>query len=273
MQTRRIIPSLLSLAVVSAIGMSGCTGIKPSSLKQPTNVSCIDLAHPVSFNQKHGIVGVVLTTRLERGPYWSERRDMNGTFYRAPEGGVESFRKDADPHAKSNFTRDGGFYLPNDPGLHVRIYTYDSNARAPVMVPPKDMTCADLKYSTDPSTRKISVKQMAAAGAVGGALGGATGRAISRSSNMSYGQAAGVGLAGGLLAGLFIAAISNANVGRIDLGKPILDKTFNKELHAYALHKVMLEKAPVKAPAPGTADHPGLPDKTTPSGQAGKSPK
>ncbi len=230
MQFHRLLRSSQAVAVASLVLTSGRTGVRPNSLDRPTQVTCINLKHAITFTLVRGIFNNHITKRLERGAYWSERNDLNGTYYRAPSGGIQFLRKDAKPGDKAMMVADGGFFLPNDPKKPIKAYTYNSSQRTPGKAQPEDLTCSKLQYTQDPSTRKISVSQMAVAGAVGGTLGGLTGRSISRNSTLSYGQSAGVGLAGGLLDGLIIAAINNANAGRLTLGKPVTDKTCSNPL-------------------------------------------
>lgn len=229
---------LAMLALAAATCVSGCaTAVKPTSLPRPTRMTCIDLPQPLAFTGHYGLFHVAWTTRLERGPYWSERSDGKGTYYRAPPGGVQI----TTPGTRPGFgTSDGGFYMPDDPAQPVRIYRYFSTASVTPQVPPQGMSCATLRYVQDPKTSKVSVAQFAAAGAVGGLIG----RSLSRGSTMSYGQSAGVGLAGGLIGGMIVAAMINADVGKIVPGQAIQDPAFMHALRELATHRVALRKAP-----------------------------
>lgn len=232
--------------LLSAIVVSGCVAIKPEDLAVPAQVTCVNLKQPLSASGKYGL-GYTWITRLERGPYWSEREDGKGTYFRAPPGGLSIRGPDGNGVPGWGATMDGGFYVPNDPSEPPRIYRYFSTEAAPVLVPPEDADCSTVGYVKDPSTSKVSVWSFAAGGAVGGAAGGLIGRSMAQNSSMSYGQAAGAGAVGGLVAGVLVAAIINADVGKIIGGLPIQEPQFLDHLKTLQASKVPVKELPLSA--------------------------
>ena len=64
--------------------------------------------------------------RLERGPYLAEKQDSQGTYYRAPPGGI--FVSNSDSGPSHGMAYDGGFYVPRNGTRPVMIYYYYSEA-------------------------------------------------------------------------------------------------------------------------------------------------
>lgn len=238
----------LVIGLVSAILFSGCA-VRPDDLAVPNQISCTNLQQPISFTGTYGIGGNKWTTRLERGPYWSEREDGKGTYYRAPPGGVSITAPDGKPTPGFQVTMDGGFYVPNDPNEPPRIYRYFSTEPTPAQVPPAETDCSTVGYVKDPATSKVGFLSVAAGGAVGGAAGGLAARALAPKSSMSYGQAAGIGAAGGAVAGLVVAAMINADVGKIVGGLPIQDTSFLEQLRKAHASRVPVKELPYSAVA------------------------
>src|SRR5690242_19801600 len=104
----------------------------------PAQMSCVYLSEPISQTGEYGLANISWETRLERGPYVSERQDENGTYYRAPAGGLRT----SSPDAKIVNTRDGGFYIPRNPNEPPKIYEYFSTENAPVEIPPEGVNCS-----------------------------------------------------------------------------------------------------------------------------------
>lgn len=226
--------------------VSGC-GTVPDRLARPAQMTCAYLGEPISQIDKHGLGNVAWETRLERGPYVSEREDANGTYYRAPPGGVRRVVVD-NPTSPLSETRDGGFYLPKAANLPPKVYYYFSTANVPVEVPPANMNCSTIGYVSDPAGAKLDVVAWGAGGAIGGALGGIISNA-STGGHMSYGRAAGVGAAGGLIGFVLIAEVVNADVGSIHFSWDLQDPAFIAKIKEAAAGKVAIKEIPLNAPA------------------------
>lgn len=245
----------VAIVLLSAVFASACaTPIKPEELAVPKQITCIDLKQPLIASGVYGI-GYTWITRLERGPYWSEREDEYGTYYRAPPGGYSVKSPEGGGAPGSQPSMDGGFYLPKDPNVPPRLYRYFSAAPAQVVVPPDDANCANIQYVIDPATSKVSLWSFAAGGAVGGATGGLVGRSLSQNSSISYGKAAGAGAVSGMAAGLIVAAMINAEVGKITPGLLVKDPQFFEQLKAYAASAVPIKQlaSPVTAAEASTS--------------------
>lgn len=219
--------------------VTGCA-TDPSQLRTPPELTCIDIKEPLAFTGHYGLFNMEWTTRLERGPYWSEKMDDKGIFFRAPPGGVSTRNAEGRPFPGQPIAVDGGFYLPKDPKEPVTIYKYFTVAAVPIEVPSEDQTCGNLAYTKEPASQKVSLVAFAAGGAVGGAAGGMIGRSR-LGSGMSYGQSAGAGAAGGAIAGLLVAAMINSEIGKITGGLPIEDQAFREKLRALGANREPLK--------------------------------
>lgn len=231
--------------MLSAALLSACaTPINPEELQAPGELTCINLKEPLVITDYYGPFDMQWTTKFEKGPYWSEKVDSNGIYYRAPPGGVSVVGKDGIAFPGQPTTSDGGFYVPNDTNDPVKLYAYFSTEAAPAQPYPNGTDCSTLGYVSNPSTSKVNIVSFAVGGAVGGATGGLIARGMSSSGNMSYGQAAGTGAAGGLIGGLIIASIINSGVGKIvPLQPPIKDRQFLDGFKKISSSKVVVQQA------------------------------
>lgn len=208
-----------SVVVAMGIFVGGCTpAIKPSKLFVPKEITCIDIPQELDAHEVRGLLKVHWTTRVLPGPYVAEREDGNGTYYRAPPGGIQIIADGTENKSANMFTHmayDGGIWVPSNSSLPPHIYTYFSTGSAAVVPVPEGASCANAKFAQDPETKGVSLAGFAMGGAAAGAVGGAAARATVSHGSMSYGQAAGAGAAGGLLGGVIVAAIINNDVGKI----------------------------------------------------------
>jgi hypothetical protein len=242
----------LSVMICLITLISGCA-TNPEKLQTPSELTCIYLKEPLASTGHYGLLNVEWTTRLEHGPYWAEKADKKGTFFRGPPGGVSISSPDFKSIPGQPTATDGGFYLPNDPKEPVTVYRYFTTSDVPIEVPPDNLTCSTLAYTKDPASQKVSLMSFAAGGAVGGAVGGTIGRSLNNNSGMSYGQAAGTGAVGGALGGLIVASIINADVGKIIGGLPIQEPSFMdklRELGATREHLKQVSLPMTTTPAP-----------------------
>ena len=233
-----VVPCLL-LAVRTA-ELKAQDVLKAEDLRRPATLTCIYLPAPMSFRAERGLMKVTWEWRLEKGPYISEREDDQGTFYRAPPGGAfagrpDSLEKPSGP--LTHRTSDGGFWMPRDPNVAPRLYSYYSTADAPKVVPADNENCSSLIALKDPATSKVS----AFAFATGGAVGGAEAQAATPGTPVSSGQAA----AGGALGMALVAGLINMDVGKILL-KPIDDAAFVAKLREHASQAIAVKQAPAE---------------------------
>lgn len=205
------------LVLPPALLLAGCASTyKPEELRMPAPITCIYLPTPMSFFESRGLFTPSAETRLERGPYISEREDSEGTYYRGPPGAFSGWPYSL-PSADLKNARDGGFWIPHDRAKTPRLYSYFSTSPVPPSVPPENINCSSFAQVKDPVTTKTDLVAFAAGGAIGGALGGMVGQSMNPHSGMSYGQAAGVGAVAGAVSMVIIGAIINADVGKIIL--------------------------------------------------------
>lgn len=151
---------LSSLSAMPAIAAS-------SGLKAPAQLSCIHLPVALSGIETKGLFKVETETRLERGPYISEGEDAEGTYFRAPLGGVYlGPPKDKPAKGAWQLNRDGGIFVPRDPSLPPQLYSYvtENGVSAATLVPPPTADCANTRYVRDPVTKAVKAAKYAGEG-------------------------------------------------------------------------------------------------------------
>jgi hypothetical protein len=142
---------LLSFSATPAIADS-------SALQAPARLSCIHLPAALSGIETKGLFKVESETRLERGPYISEGEDADGTYFRAPPGGVYlGPPKDKPAKGAWQLNRDGGIFVPRDPSAPPQLYSYvtDDRTSAATLVPPATADCSNTRYVRDPVTKAV----------------------------------------------------------------------------------------------------------------------
>ena len=246
---KRFVPCAGGISLIAGVLLSGCaTAVAPEDLQVPAQLTCFELATPISYSEERGLLKITWVTRLERGPYVAEREDAAGTFFRAPPGGVSFARPDSlnkPASVLTHGTHDGGIWIPRDPTVPPHLYTYFSTEAAKPVIPPPEANCSNVGVVRDPKTRGVSVVAYGVGGAAGGAMGGVMAR--SSATGMSYGQAAGVGAAGGLIGGVIVAALINMDVGKITQGPPEKDAGFVAAIRAAAARAMPLRETSASA--------------------------
>jgi hypothetical protein len=206
------IPIRAICVMLNCLLLAACaTPIKPSELRKPNPVSCIHIPTPIYVEEKRGLANVTWHIGLERGPYISEGENDEGTFYRAPPGGV-----------LAGNPRDGGIWIPRDPNAMPRIYQYITTTDVIKEVPPEKADCNSLIVRRDPTGQGVDV----VAFATGGAIGGVAGRAMAPGNAVSYGQAA----LGGALGMAIVGTLINIDIGKIIFLAPMETVQFNAKL-------------------------------------------
>ena len=237
---------------LAVLALGGCATVTaPEDLKVPTQLTCFELAAPADYLEDRGPLKVSWETRLERGPYVSEREDAEGVFYRAPPGGVMIVPQSArnpPPNTPVSGVYDGGVWIPRDPAKQPRLYSYFTTVAPTPVVPPPEASCANVQVARNPKTQGVDTIAYTVAGGVGGAVGGAAARGVG-ATGMSYGKAAGVGAAGGAIGGAVVAALINMDVGKIVLRQPEQNADFVRAIREAAAHAVPLH-ASAAASAP-----------------------
>jgi hypothetical protein len=129
-----------------------------SAPRAPAQLSCIHLSAALSGIETKGLFKVETETRLERGPYISEGEDAEGTYFRAPPGGVYlGPPKDKPAKGAWQLNRDGGIFVPRDPSAPPQLYSYVADARssAASLVPPATADCSNTSFVRDPVTKAV----------------------------------------------------------------------------------------------------------------------
>jgi hypothetical protein len=161
-------PAISAAALALLLSFSGTPAIAgPGELQVPTQVSCIHLPAALSGIETKGLFKVETETRLERGPYISEGEDAEGTYFRAPPGGVYlGPPKDKPAKGAWQIDRDGGIFVPRDPSAAPQLYSYvsDAGTSAATVVPPAAADCSNTSYILDPVTKAVRVAGYAGEG-------------------------------------------------------------------------------------------------------------
>lgn len=158
----------LGAATMAALVLGACqTTVAPSESGVPAQLTCIYLPSQLSTTEEAGPSKILRTTRLERGPYLSERETPAGTYYRAPQGGIyistpNTNDKTAAP--VNSYTFEGGIFVPHDAASPLHLYHYRQSQSGPVTVPPAGADCSSAAVVRDPATRRVSVASYTAGG-------------------------------------------------------------------------------------------------------------
>lgn len=198
------------------------TVVKPSDLKRPDVISCIEVPAGVESHTIHGLFRSHWTTRLAPGAYVSEREDTKGTYYRGP---YEAITTSVEGVSRPPTAIDGGIWVPRDDRQPPVVYEYFA-WKDPQTAPPKGAHCADATIVIAPGTASAgritySVKessgrdtndglttQTADAGFEAGLQAGTNG-------TLTGGQVTGTGIAGGAVGGIIVGALIQMDVGKI----------------------------------------------------------
>ena len=193
--------AIAAAALATLLGIGATPAVaKSAQLQAPSEVRCLYLPAALSGIETKGLMKVETQTRLERGPYVSEREDAEGTYFRAPPGGVYvGPPKDKPARGAWQLNRDGGIFVPRDPSAPPQLYSYagEVGVSAATVVPPAAADCSNTRYVRDPATQAVGVaaymgegmtqtaaKQVGGGGGIvlgnvpGSALGGAAGSAV-----------------------------------------------------------------------------------------------
>jgi hypothetical protein len=238
--------------LASALAPSAnASAIAPQDLAVPARLTCFDLMEPVSFREVRGLLRYEWEVRLERGPYVAEREDAEGTYYRAPPGGLSRARSDAPatpPGVGSHMTWDGGIWIPRDPAAPPHQYFYFTTAAVPPIVPPSESNCSNVAVLRDPTTQGVSEITYGIDGAIAGVTAGVVARSVG-ATGVSYGKAATTGAVGGALGGALVAALVNMDVGKIVPTDPDTNAEFVAKIRAAAARAAPLPMAAAASPA------------------------
>ena len=157
----RIAMSAAGLALLLSLGgrpaFAGSSG-----LQAPAQLRCIYLPAALSGIETKGLFKVESETRLERGPYISEGEDAEGTYFRAPAGGVYlGPPKDKPAKGAWQLNRDGGIFVPRDPSALPQLYSYvtDNGISAATVVPPATADCSNTRFVRDPVTKAVKAAE------------------------------------------------------------------------------------------------------------------
>lgn len=245
----------LFLAFIITAFFSGCaTRILPNDLARPEALTCIEVPEGVEAHEIKGPLKKHWTTKLVPGPYISEREDADGTYYRAPPGGIYSVLDEiADKPTPPLMPRifDGGIWVPRTSGKTPHLYIYYSTQDATIIPLPDSSNCSSAVSVPDPESMGVNTVAFVTGGALGGATGGATARATVPNASVSYGQATGGGAIAGAVSGLIVAGLINMDVGKITHLSLSTDPKF-----VAALEELALKVVPIPAIQPQTDELP-----------------
>jgi hypothetical protein len=220
--------AISAAALTLLLGVDGTPALAdPGALRVPEQVRCIHLPAVLSGIETKGLFKVESETRLERGPYVSEGEDAEGTYYRAPPGGVyQGPPKDKPANGAWQLDRDGGIFVPRDPSAPPQLYSYviENGTSAATLVPPATADCTNTTYVRDPNTKAVRVAAYQGEGA-------------------ARTDAKRVGVAGGSVIGYALnELVEGRNMGRIVK----LPQSKNAEFNA-RLGEVARNAVPIKA--------------------------
>lgn len=210
----------LMVTTLTILLCSGCAS-HPRNLQIPEQVTCFQIEKPFVYVNKLRLS--TITTQFQPGPYWSDRVDEDGIYYRAPIGGLK-IKSNTWKNAR---TRDGGFYVPFNKEKPLRMFQVRAHQNVTPIETPQNLTCdtfaaeeIDLSDWNHSMARDVNVAAYATAGAVGAfnaaVIMHASGERIKVGNAMA-------GMAIGFIGAGFGAALTKDVIGAYVLDEPIRD--------------------------------------------------
>ncbi|AJE97256.1 hypothetical protein [Pandoraea apista] len=198
------------------------TVVKPSDMKRPDVISCIEVPTGVESHTTHGLFSSHWTTRLAPGAYVSEREDAKGTYYRGP---YEAITTSVEGVNRPPTATDGGIWVPRDDRQFPVVYEYFA-WKDPQTAPPKGAHCADATIVLAPGTASAGRIIFSANEIAGRDTNGVlttqpadaaleVGLQAGTNGALTGGQVTGAGIAGGVVGGIIIGALIQMDVGKI----------------------------------------------------------
>lgn len=229
-----------------AMLVGGCA-VSPENLNRPTALSCIEVPSGIEAHETKGLLSIPYTTRLTAGPYVSELEDDEGTYYRAPPGGIYFSHSDPPPGYSIPNTYDGGIWVSRKGDKPAQLYWYYSGQNAIVKPLPNGASCATAMVSRNMANAGIPAVVFAeqntqANEAVAGVVANVTTLGtppIAQLSLMQGAIAGGVGA--GIASGIVVALIS------MDVGKIVYPSLPNDPVFVSHLGQLAREAKPVLA--------------------------
>lgn len=207
-----------------ALSLASCA-TNPTSLGEPVTTTCFVLKEPLVSKEKYGLFDVEWEVRLAPGLYISEKVDAEGTYFRAPPGGVYQGRPDQAHEPAGVLTHlvsDGGVYLPFNKAHPARIYKYFALSDAPVVPHPADVACNKAAIARSPVTSGFDVAMPGTASKVY--------EIAERITVPPSGPVAGASVVGGVIGGSLVSAMIANDIGKIEPGAPVKDPRFLQTL-------------------------------------------
>lgn len=161
-KTKRVAAAGAAAMAIAAVPMAAQGRVTdPEHLRTPAVVTCIDLTDTIASSDKSGIM-YTWDTRLERGAYYAEHEDDDGTFFRGPPGAVYRGVRGAEnkqPGLVTHLAREGGLYVPRDPAKPPLPYIYSSASS--VDIPQQHQipgsSCATIAYVRDSAQHVVGI--------------------------------------------------------------------------------------------------------------------
>lgn len=211
--------SRITFTFAFAMVMGGCA-VSPDNLNRPAALKCIDVPPGIEAHETKGLLNIPYTTRLTAGPYVSELEDDEGTYYRAPPGGIYFSHSDPPPGYSIPNTYDGGIWVSRKGDKPAQLYWYHSGQNAIVKPLPNGASCARAIVSRNAANAGIPVvvfaEQNAQANeAVANVVTNVTTLGTPPIAQLSPMQGAIAGGVGAGIAGGIVSALISMDVGKI----------------------------------------------------------
>lgn len=237
----------LRLGVFSAVALllTGCA-TTPTDLREPSTVTCFVLKEPLVSRDKYGLLDVEWEVKLAAGPYVSERVDQDGTYFRAPPGGMYQARtgfEDKPAGLLTHQVTDGGIYLPHKKAEPVRLYKYFTLGDVPIVAQPADVDCRTAVFVKNPATGQLVANMPE----VSAAASDISLRAALQPNGPGIGSAA----VGGAIGGAIVTALIQNDIGKIVPGHPVKDPKFLQVLREHGEQAVPIKPIETKSPTGG----------------------
>lgn len=237
----------LALAILAAGTLTGCANLyNPKDLKQPVNVTCIDVPAGLESHYFRGLWDAPRLLKLRPGAYVAEYEDVEGTFYRGPYLALENraLNVDADVAVGGKWSEDGGIWVPRDASRSPEIYTIIMKKDVATSTP-DGLTCGSSMVIRDATgahrTKVVAAPHIESASRSASDVG----LEFGTSGIFTDGKVPAAGVVGGAVGGAIVSALIEMDVGKRAVVKDLADDRLRTTLRELAKNAQPLPSQPM----------------------------
>jgi hypothetical protein len=123
----------LATTVFALVGMAGCSGVDPTSLRTAQSSRSVSLSTPYTYEEHYRLAGTTMVHTLAGGKYTARFEDDGGTYFDGPEKCLVMSAKFDSPevaarnkaYAPKSFRC--GIFVPTRTGEMPKVYFYQAD--------------------------------------------------------------------------------------------------------------------------------------------------